>query len=109
VHENSLSQEIGKLNFDEIKSEFRAREKHLKLIKGNENVNLFIVQTYIKDRYKYILREVLVQGKNQSQRWYFFKKLLVSQVKLYDFVGILKTLFSFTIFSIFKKGYKFLK
>jgi glycosyltransferase involved in cell wall biosynthesis len=108
VHENSLSQEIGKLNFDEIKSEFRAREKHLKLIKRNENVNLFIVQSYIRDRYKYILREVLVKGKNQSQRWYFLKKLLFLQVKLFDFVGILKTLFSFTIFSIFNKGYKFL-
>ena len=106
VHDSSLSQEINKLNFEEIKSEFRAREKHLKLIKGNKNVNLFVVQTYIKDRYKYILRDVMVQG--NSQRWYFLKKLLLSQVKLFDFAGILKTLFSFLIFSIFRKGYKFL-
>ncbi|MBF2708232.1 glycosyltransferase family 2 protein [Flavobacterium soyangense] len=106
IHASSLSQEINKLNFEEIKSEFRAREKHLKLIKGNKNVNLFVVQTYIKDRYKYILRDVMVQG--NVQRRYFLKKLLFSQVKLFDFAGILKTLFSFIIFSIFRKGYKFL-
>jgi glycosyltransferase involved in cell wall biosynthesis len=106
VHASSLSHEIKKLNIEEIKSEFRARDKHLKLIKNNKKANLFIVQTCVKDRYKYIFRDLLVQG--NSQRWYFLKKLLISQVKLYDFGGVLKTLFSFTIFSIFNKGYKFL-
>jgi glycosyltransferase involved in cell wall biosynthesis len=106
VHTSSLSQEITKLNVDEIKSEFRAREKHLKLIKGIENVNSLIFQIYIKDRYKYILRDALIQRNNY--RWYFLKLLLVSQVKVYDFVGVLKTLLSFTTFILFNKGYKLL-
>lgn len=36
MHENSLSNEIEKLNFHEIKSEMLAREKHIKLIKQNK-------------------------------------------------------------------------
>lgn len=107
VHEASLSQEINKLNFDEIKSEFRAREKHLKLIKTNGLVNSKVLKNYIRDRYKFLLREALIQ--NHDKKSYLLRMLLVTQLKISDFNGFIKSIFSFTIFSLFNKGYKFLK
>nr|WP_315190326.1 glycosyltransferase family 2 protein [uncultured Flavobacterium sp.] len=107
VHVNSLSREIGKLNFKEIKSEFQAREKHLKLMKKNKKGNPLVLQVFIKDRYKFILKKTLVE--KHSNRFYFFKMLLTKQFLLYDFIGVFKTIISFTIFSLFNKGYILLK
>ncbi|MEL1252653.1 glycosyltransferase family A protein [Flavobacterium sp. DGU38] len=106
IHENSLSSEIGKLNYSEIRSEFSAREKHLKLIKINKCVNPGILENYIKDRYRYILREALVQ--KDKNKIYFFKNFLVYQLKMKDFGGMTKTFFGFMFYTIFNKGYKFL-
>ncbi len=107
IHGDSLSQEINKLNFNEIQSEFRAREKHLKLLKINKLINLRILQNYIKDRYKFILREALVQ--NDEKKFYYLKMLSISQFKVFDIKGFIKTIFGFTILIIFNKGYKLLK
>lgn len=106
VHENSLSKEISKLNFEEIKSEFRAREKHLKLICINKKTNSLILQIYIKNRYKFILRKTLVEKHVES--FYFFRMLLKKQVLLYDFAGVFKTIFGFCVYKILNKGYKYL-
>ncbi len=61
IHGDSLSQEINKLNFKEVQSEFRAREKHLKLLKKanlpiqgfcknmlKTDINLFLEKHYFK-------------------------------------------------------------
>lgn len=107
IHQNSLSKEIEKLNFNELKSEFLAREKQLKLIQVNNSVDVFILKNFIKDRYKYFLRAALVQKHNK--KFYFFKKLLVKQLNIFDFRGIFYTIFGFVIFQVFNKGYKYLK
>ncbi|HSD07368.1 glycosyltransferase family 2 protein [Flavobacterium sp.] len=107
IHGNSLSHEINKLNFEEIKSEFKARNKHLKLLKSNKLVDSRILQNYIVDRYKFIFREALLI--NDHKKKYYLRMLLVSQLKILDSKGFIKTIFGFVIFSVFGKGYKLLK
>jgi glycosyltransferase involved in cell wall biosynthesis len=107
IHDASLSHEINRLNFDEIKSEFRAREKHLKLIKENGLVNSGVLKNYIKDRYKFLLREALIQ--NHDKKSYLLIMLLVTQLDILDVKGIIKTIFGFTIFTLFNRGYVLLK
>ncbi len=104
IHETSLSHQINKLNLLEIKSEFRAREKHLRLLKTNKLANPKILQNYIKDRYRFILREALLL--NDMEKFYYLRMLFISQIKNLDFGGFIKTIFGFTIFSVFNKGYK---
>lgn len=107
IHSESLAHEICKLNYNEIQSELYAREKHLKLITHNKKANQKIFKVFVRDRCKYFFREALV--KNDPKRFYYLKILLKKQVVLNDYTGIIKTLFGFTFFSIFRKGYKFLK
>lgn len=107
IHSNSLSHEIGKLNFYEINSEMSAREKHLTLIKKNKKANSLVLKEFILFRYKYYLREALV---NKDQYCFvYLKKLLHKEIELFNFVALVKTLFGFIIFSIFNKGYELLK
>ena len=107
IHSASLAHEISKLNYNEIQSELYAREKHLKLITLNKKANPKIFKAFVRDRCKYFFREALV--KNDSKQFYYLKLLLKKQLILNDYLGLIKTLFGFTFFSIFKKGYKFLK
>jgi glycosyltransferase involved in cell wall biosynthesis len=107
IHENSLSNEINKLNFEEIKSEFQAREKHLKLIVKNKQANPRILQNFIEDRNAFFFREAMVQ--NHDRKKYFFIKRLSYQFKSIDFYGFIKTVFGYLIYSFFNKGYKLLK
>jgi glycosyltransferase involved in cell wall biosynthesis len=107
IHENSLSNEIEKLNFEELQSEFYARRKQLKLIRINQKANLFILKTFIKNRYKYILRAALVE--NHSKKVYLFRMLLIKQFLVFDFKGICKTILGFTTFKFFNKGYRYFK
>ena len=107
INGDSLSHEINKLNFNEIQSEFRAREKHLKLLKKSKLANPRMLQNYIKDRYKFILREALLL--KDDKKFYYLRMLSISQFKVFDFMDFIKTIFSFTIFSVFNKGYKLLK
>lgn len=107
VHTESLSHEIGKLNFQEIQSELFAREKHLILIFENKKANPTILKKFIKDRCKYFFREALIQ--KDEKRYYYLKILLQKQCDLRDYLGMLKTLFGLIVFSVFNKGYKILK
>lgn len=106
-HEKSLSKELGKFNFDEIQSELFAREKHLTLLKVNKKMNPLILNRYIKNRYKYFFREAMVR--NHPKKYFLLKKLIRKQWSLYNYEGIVKTLFGFVFFSVFNKGYKILK
>lgn len=107
IHENSLSSEINKLNIDEIKSEFKAREKHIKLLKINKKADFNILKKFVKDRYKYLLREALLQ--NSNLKFYFLKNTITKQLELFDFFGLIKTTFGFLVFYLFNKGYSLLK
>jgi glycosyltransferase involved in cell wall biosynthesis len=106
-HENSLSQELAKLNFNEIQSEFAAREKHLQMLTQNNLANTTVLRKFIKNRYNYFFMEAMLQ--NHTKKYYFLKKLLYRQFYLFDIYGMLKTLTGFIVFSIFKKGYILLK
>ena len=106
IHKNSLSNEIAKLNINEIQSEFRAIEKHLLFTKNNKKATNKILKIYYKNRCQFILREIMVN--NESNKIYFLKKLLVNQYQLSAFSGIFKTILGFVFYSLFKKGYKLL-
>jgi glycosyltransferase involved in cell wall biosynthesis len=107
IHENSLSNEINKLNFQELMSEFNAREKHLALIKMNKKANLLVLRTFDKERCKYILRAALVL--RHSEKAYLYKILLTKQIKVFDIKGIFKTSIGFVAFYLFNRGYSFFK
>lgn len=107
LHEYSLSKEIYKFNFEELKSKFYAIEKHLKLVKNNKRANLLILNIFYKNRCKFILREALVQ--NNKEKFFLYRKLLIRQIKLYDFVGIFKTTIGYFFFFFFNRGYSFFK
>ncbi|WJS95135.1 glycosyltransferase family 2 protein [Flavobacterium johnsoniae] len=106
VHNESLSHEIGKLNFNEIKSEFKAIKKHISLVKQNKAANTNVLKIHLKNRCKFIFRDAVVQ--NNEHKFYYFKQLLLAEVKLFQFSEMIKTLIGFTVYSIFKKGYKLL-
>ena len=106
IHDSSLSHEIGKLNLDEIKSEFKAIKKHLSLIKENKKANPNVLKKHLKNRCKFILREAVVQ--NNKHKLYYFKELLVAEMKLFQLSEMIKTIIGFTIYSILKKGYRLL-
>ena len=106
-HSTSLSHEIGKLNFIEIKSELRARNKHLNLLKRTKLVNQNILKNYIKERYRFFLRESLIQKIHSNH--YLIKKLLFAQMSSADLKGFAKTIVGFATYRIFNRGYKFLK
>ena len=106
IHEASLSHEINKLNFHEIQSEFKAIRKHLLLIEHNKKANPKILKLYFMNRIKFILRSALVE--NNKYKFYYLKQLLILEFHLFQFLDIIKTIVGFTIYSLFKKGYKFL-
>ncbi|CAM3670775.1 glycosyltransferase family 2 protein [Flavobacterium chungbukense] len=106
VHNESLSHEIGKLNFKEIKSEFKAIKKHISLVKENKAANANVLKAHLKNRCKFILRDAAVQ--NNKHKFYYLEQLLLAEIKLFQFSEMIKTIIGFTVYSIFKKGYKLL-
>lgn len=107
IHTDSLSHEIGKLNFKEIRSEMRARAKHVNLIKQNKRADITVLKKFIIGRYKYFFKEAMVQ--KNDYRLYYLKKVLQKELQILDFKGIFKTLFGSVVFLVFNKGYKLLK
>ena len=107
IHNQSLINEIGKLNFKEISSEIMAREKHFKLIMSNKKASQHVINKFIIYRYKYFFREAMVQ--KDEHRFFYLKNLLKKELELLYFGGLVKTIFGFTFFTLFNKGYKFLK
>jgi len=106
IHEASLSNEISKLNIQEIQSEFKAIRKHQLLIEQNNKANPKKLRLYLKNRHKFILRAALVQ--NNEYKFYYLQQLLILELQLFQFLEMAKTILGFTIYSIFKKGYKLL-
>ncbi|QSB27986.1 glycosyltransferase family 2 protein [Flavobacterium sp. CLA17] len=104
IHAESLSHELAKLNYEEILSEFNAREKHLKLIKNRKQYNR--LKLFIKERHHYFYKIAMID--NNKKKYYFFKELQLKQIELLDLKAVISTTFGFILYIVFKKGYKFL-
>ena len=107
VHNSSLSQQILQLNFEEIKSEFKARLKHLWLLRLKKGINSNQYRKFMIGRNKSFLREALIV--NNEAKFYLFKTLMISQFLSFDFVGMTKTTIGFMSYGILNKGYFFFK
>ncbi len=108
IHNNSLSHEIEKLNLNEIKSELKAREKHLYLLNLFNLKEVSVLASFIKNRSKLLLRESLINNSLDVQ-YFLLQKVFLYQIKRFDVLDLIQTWFGFVVFKIFKKGYKFLK
>ena len=107
VHNNSLSQQIIQLNFEEIKSELKARLKHLWLLRFKKDINIKQFKKFVIGRNKSFLREALIE--NNSAKFYLFKTLMISQFLAFDVVGLVKSTCGFMSYSLINKGYFFFK
>lgn len=106
LHPHSLSKEISKLNFKEIQSEFRARNKHIKLLKYSDiNINRF--RFYDKEKCRIKLRAALTS--NHPVKLSLLLMLIKRQIKINDFKGMAKTTFGYLTITLFKKGNRLLK
>ena len=106
-HPDSLKKELLKLNKNEIDSAFKARYKHLNLLKNNMLANETEVEKIIIDHRKEILRLALL--KTDPIVFETLKHILKYQLKKADIFGILKIITGVVVFSIFKRGYFLLK
>lgn len=106
-HPDSLSQEIHKFNFAEIQSEIAAREKMLMILKGYSGFNRSILINFHTQRCQFFLRESLVQ--DHSKKYFLLFKTLHLQILNYHFLNATKTIFGFLVYTVFGKGYKFIK
>ena len=106
IHADSLSQEIGKANQIEISSEFRARNRHLQILKDRDKANFKVLLEFTFERYKYLLREALLK-KQPARHWLFANYArMLSKHKRY--FALTKAGAAFFSMSVFKKGYKLL-
>jgi glycosyltransferase involved in cell wall biosynthesis len=105
-HCKSLSKELIKLNINEISSEFFARDKHLLLLKNNNEINWFAINMFILERYKFFYKTAMIN--HNGKKIYFFIMVLKKQVKVLAFKEMTVTVFGFIFFNIFKRGYRFL-
>lgn len=106
-HENSLSNEIGKLNLKEIKSEFYARDKHVCLLKSFDKKNAHLLNLYIIKRYRQLLHFALIRKNSISK--YLFNNLVKHQYVNANFFGLLKSTIGYLFYKMFNKGYIFFK
>lgn len=107
LHRNSLSQEIKKLNYEELKSEFHARKKHLNILKKNSTVNYLFLKEYDKNRCKKKLKRALVVKHKEKLGLYIM--LSIRQLSLFEVREFFKTTLGFLSFSLFGRGERFLK
>jgi len=107
MHDNSLSKEIVKLNFDEILSEFKARKKHLVILLFKKNIETSGFKKFIVARNKYYLRESLLSKNNYD--YYLFKNLIFTQILLLDVKGIFKSFGGYFGLKFFRRGYNLFK
>lgn len=105
---NSLSNQIYKLNTIEIKSEIDAREKQLNLVRDNKLIDYSICLKFTRERYKIILRDILVSNQKHNDRTKLLLMILKKDLELKN-LSFFKIIFGYFSFLIFKKGYFFFK
>ena len=108
IHEDSLLHELGKCNFNEIYSEFSAREKHLKLLSSLEYKKARLkLRDFIIARSLFFLRIGLSLPFKEKCK--LFLIMLKYQMKYQYYRIFFKTLLAFFTSIIFNKGYTLLK
>lgn len=108
IHEDSLLHELGKCNFNEIYSEFSAREKHLKLLSSLEYKEARLkLRDFIIARSLFFLRIGLSLPFKEKCK--LFLITLKYQMKYQYHRIFFKTLLAFFTSIIFNKGYTLLK
>ena len=107
IHKNSFSKEKNKLNKKEVLSDFKALEKHIVLISSIENINQKSIRNFIIKRYNRALKWALFQENNF--KYFLLRELIRKQLKFNYYNQAVKTIIGFILYSMFKKGYIFLK
>ena len=108
IHEDSLLHELRKCNFNEIYSEFSAREKHLKLLSSLEYKKARLkLRDFIIARSLFFLRIGLSLPFKEKCK--LFLIMLKYQIKYQYHRIFFKTLLAFFTSIIFNKGYTLLK
>lgn len=102
----SLSKQINYLDINELKSEYQARNKHMKILFQNKILNEKM-QIFILSRYKNIFRDGMIE--RHKKRSYFFKELILLQFKFKDYRGMLRTILGFSVYGVLNKGYFLMK
>lgn len=108
-HDESFSEEIKKLNIIEISSDFKARKKHLSLIKEITEIDKKRIQKFLINRYKKFIRLSISRKSDMKTSYFIVKRILEFQLKFGDIFGFLKTIFSYLIFRITGRGYNLFK
>ena len=106
IHAASLSKEIEKFNFDEIQSEIKARDKHLQLLKSQNFSDMQPIEAFYIARLAHFFRESMVT--HQTRRFYFLKAFCGGLWRQKAFGKMIRIIFGFVVFLLFKKGYKLL-
>lgn len=105
-HPNSLSKQINYLNVVELKSEIKARNKHLSILIRLNMVSPAI-KKYLLSRYYIIFRDTLVA--KTDERFYFFKQALFMQLRFGHYYKALKIILGYFVFRISHRGYFLIK
>lgn len=104
----SLSKALVSHNHTEIMSAFRAREKHVKLLKKqNSNETLKQFNTFIVNQYKKHLKALLYENSRFSKN--VLKQLLRKQISMFYFWDVLKSLVISVFYMLFNRGNFLLK
>lgn len=107
MHPNSFSMEVRKLNKKEIISDFKARDKHLKIISDRKDVDLKKIKTFILYRYKRYFKWALTQKANNDILSLLIKKLIKTQIHFKDYFGAFKSSIGYMVVKFTGKGYNF--
>lgn len=106
-HQNSLNNEVSKLNTKEIKSHIVARKKIEEIIR-NKKINTSIdFKGYLISFYTSVYKNALL--KKHPDRYKYFKILLTSLLKDNKVIKSFYLLFSYISFELFGRGFLFLK
>ncbi|TWO34372.1 glycosyltransferase family 2 protein [Seonamhaeicola sediminis] len=106
IHPNSFSREKRKFNKKELQSEFKVIERHYQIIKTNKEINKDTIQKYIVKRFNSYFMEALLKKNKIS--WILFLKVLKKEFEFNQYKQLIRTIFGFISYNLFKKGYSYL-
>lgn len=107
LHEDSLSRELINLNYEEVKSEFYARKKHLNILKKELQVDVLSLRNYDKNRCKAQLKKALIL--NHKKKFALYRMLSKRQYELFEMKEFIKTTIGYLSYSLFGKGERFFR
>ena len=105
IHPNSFSKELKKINLDEIKSDLYARDKHIALLKQQEDPRFY--HLFVLDRIKLFYKTAMREKK--SGTGYLLAKLLQRQLVLGRIGAATRSLFVHLLYKVTGKGDLLLK